>query len=319
MLWGGAAGRCEFAGCNRPLSFHPRTKETVNLAEAAHIIGFSEDGPRGERDLPEAILNDLTNLMLVCLMCHKLIDDNPSVYTVERLREMKEEHECRIETVGGIVPDRQSHILLYGANVGQHSSPVCYHKAACAMPPEWYPAHHAAPIVLGLGNSARYDSDREFWEFESGQLRRMVEARVRPGLADGSIPHLSVFAMAPQPLLMLLGSLLSDIPSAEVYQLHREPPDWQWQEHPDGFDYVLERPTRTMAVPALVLALSATIADDRIAAVLGPDVAIWRVTVPSADNDFLKSREQLQRFREVMRELLNEIKMRHGRTAGSAQ
>jgi hypothetical protein len=314
MLWGAAAGRCEFAGCNQPLLYHPKTKDAVNIAEVAHIIGFSGGGPRRERDLPRAVLNDVTNLMVLCGACHKLIDDGPGKYTVELLRAMKSQHERRISVAGGIAPERQSHILLYGANVGDHSSPVCYDRAACGMFPDYYPAD-TAPISLGLGNSALRDRDGDFWRSESMQLRRMVDTRVRPRLADGSIHHLSVFAMAPQPLLMLLGSLLSDVPAAEVYQLHREPADWRWQPHPEGFDYTIAKPESAVGVPALVLSLSATVEDERVAAVLGPDVAIWRVTVPRPGNDLLKSRQQLQRFREVTRALLDEIKARHGEGA----
>jgi hypothetical protein len=314
MLWGRAAGRCEFSSCNASLSFHPVTKESVNLAEVAHVIGFSKDGPRGEEDLPEALLNDVTNLMLVCRTCHKLIDDNADRYTVKLLQEMKEQHERRIAIATSIAPNRRSHILLYGANVGEHDSQVSYEKAACAMFPTYSPAD-TAPILLSMRNSALCDTDREFWELESTQLRRMMEARVRPRLADENAHRLSVFAMAPQPLLMLLGSLLSDIPEAEVYQLHREPADWRWQDHPNGFDYVIKKPIGERGVPALVLALSATILDDRITAVLGTETTIWRVTVPRPNNDFLKSRQQLQRFRELMRGLLDEIKARHGEEA----
>jgi hypothetical protein len=79
MLWGRAAGRCEFAGCNQPVSWHRETKETVNIAEAAHIIGFSEDGPRGEEELSEELARDISNLMLLCRNCHKPIDANRGI------------------------------------------------------------------------------------------------------------------------------------------------------------------------------------------------------------------------------------------------
>src|SRR5690242_10052212 len=40
MLWGRAAGHCEFDGCNRELGKSPVTQERVNLAEKAHIYSF---------------------------------------------------------------------------------------------------------------------------------------------------------------------------------------------------------------------------------------------------------------------------------------
>ena len=59
MLWGRAAGRCQ--KCNRTLSWDPHTKVDTNLAEAAHIIGFSDAGPRPERDISEDSINDISN------------------------------------------------------------------------------------------------------------------------------------------------------------------------------------------------------------------------------------------------------------------
>ena len=49
MLWGKAAGRCEFNGCNKPLWKSSVTQEQVNIAQKAHIYAFSSDGPRATR------------------------------------------------------------------------------------------------------------------------------------------------------------------------------------------------------------------------------------------------------------------------------
>ncbi|KPK90621.1 MAG: hypothetical protein AMJ88_15725 [Anaerolineae bacterium SM23_ 63] len=312
MLWGRASGRCEF--CNNPVSFHTMTKEDVNLGEAAHIIGFSEDGPRGEESLSKEVAKEISNLMLLCGVCHKTIDTNKANYPAGILQPIKEAHERRIEIVSGIDPEKQSHILLYGANVGDHSSALSYRKAAWAMIPDWYPAYKNA-ISLGLVNSSFRDRDSDFWRIESVHLQNMVKQQVRPRLANGGVEHFSIFGFAPQPLLILLGYLLSDIPAAEVYQLHREPQNWRWQEHPDNFKYIVKEPGTINGDPALVLSLSAKITDDRIKAALCDEVTIWRVTVPEPNNDFLKSRRQLQQFRKTMRELLDRIKARHGENA----
>ncbi len=37
-LWGKAAGRCQYAGCNKPLWLDSLTKVEFNIAYAAHII-----------------------------------------------------------------------------------------------------------------------------------------------------------------------------------------------------------------------------------------------------------------------------------------
>jgi hypothetical protein len=59
LLWGKAAGRCEFSGCNRELWKSPVTQETSNIAEAAHIYAFSSDGSRGNKGIEVKKVNDL--------------------------------------------------------------------------------------------------------------------------------------------------------------------------------------------------------------------------------------------------------------------
>jgi len=113
-----------------------------------------------------------------------------------------------------------------------------------------------------------------------------------------------------------LGFLLSDIPSAEVFQLHREPPDWKWQTLSESCAFVIEEPALTSgADPALILSLSATIDPSRLRAVLGQEIPLWTVSIPEPHNDFLKSREQLRYFRSVIRRLMDRIKAVHGENA----
>jgi hypothetical protein len=109
MLWGKAAGRCEFAGCNKALWRSSITQEQVNIAQKAHIYSFSSDGPRGNRGITKEHLNSLDNLMLVCHECHQKIDatQDGGRYTPARLRRMKAEHEQRIDLATGIAPEKK--------------------------------------------------------------------------------------------------------------------------------------------------------------------------------------------------------------------
>ena len=128
----------------------------------------------------------------------------------------------------------------------------------------------------------------------------------------GDVDHLSVFAIAPQALLILLGTLLGDIVPADVYQRHREPATWRWPDTAPPVAFEVHKPTRTGGPPALVVALSATVVPDRITAVLGPDAAIWTVTTPIPHNDLIKSREHLAELRSLFRSLFDQIKAIYG-------
>lgn len=315
MLWGRAAGRCQFDGCNRELWKSPVTQERVNIAEKAHIYSFSADGPRGNRGVDAKELNALENLILVCDSCHKNIDTNWSEdrYTVAQLMKWKAGHEARVARVTGIGPEKSSHILLFGSNIGDHHGPLHYRQAVDAIFPNWYPAEDQ-PILLGVRNSVLSEAKSHlYWDPAHENLKSDYD-HVRRRVRSGEIRHLSVFALAAQPLLIRLGALLGDIVRAEVYQLHREPtPSWKWPLQPPAAPEVeIRRPSLTNGPPALVLSFSATVTADRITSVLGPDAAVWTVTVPSPHKEIVKSPGQLSEVRGLFSGVLDEIKALHG-------
>jgi hypothetical protein len=315
LLWGRAAGRCEFRGCNQPLWKSGVTQEQVNIAQKAHIYSFASHGPRGNAGVQESGLHNLSNLMLVCHVCHRKIDQrrDGGRYPVVLLLQMKEEHERRIEQASAIAPEKSSHVLLYGANIGDHSSPLNYMDAAAALFPQRYPAAERA-IELSVHNSAVGDRDEAFWENEAFELRRKFDRQVRARVSEGDIRHLSVFAIAPQPLLILLGSLLGDIVPADVYQRHREPTTWKWHAEVETPSFRIQRPSSVTGKPALVFEVSATVTEDRVRQVLGESASIWSIGVPSPHNDVVKSNRQKGEFRTIVRTVFDQIKAVHGQT-----
>lgn len=313
MLWGRAAGRCEFQGCNRLLSRSPVTQETVNISEKAHIFSYAEGGSRGNEGVSNEDLNAVENLILVCHDCHKKIDKyvDGGRYTAAVLAVFKASHERRVEIVSGIDPGRRSHVLLYGANVGEHAAPSLFNEAAGAMFPDRYPAD-VRPLALGIMGSIGEDSSAEFWRSEACELAGQFERKVRERVKQREVDHLSVFALAPQPLLILLGTLLGDIVPADVFQRHREPPTWSWPTSAVPLEFQIERPAKTTGTPALVIGTSATVTPDRIEKALGGEVSLWSVIIPRPNNDSVKSRQDLARFRSLIRPLFDDIKAAHG-------
>lgn len=315
LLWGKAAGRCQYDGCNKPLYIDSHTKSLFNQAYIAHIIADKPTGPRGNPVLSERLKSDLSNLMLLCDPHHRLVDrEDVGGHPVELLMAMKRQHEDRMALLTNIQPEKKSHVLLYGARIGDHHSHINWQKAAQAMIPNYYPSERPA-IELSLKNTSFQDFEPKFWSMEREHLQRQFQSQVKPRLAQGEISHLSVFGLAPQPLLIELGRLLSDIPAAEVYQLHREPPNWLWQQNDSSNDYSIERPDNRHKIVALKISLSATIVDERILQVIKRPCSIWNMTISKPHNDFLQSREQLRRFRQIFRQLTDQIKAIHGEDA----
>ena len=314
-LWVLAGGRCQYRGCNEPLWRDDRTQADMNAAYIAHIIADSPDGPRGDPALSPQLASELSNLMLLCDVDHRRIDrEFRSVHDAPILREMKREHEARIETVTGISPDLGSHVLLYGANIGDHASKLGYEDAARAIVPKRYPAD-SKPIRLDMIDSGTTDRDAAFWKQEEDNLVSKFGTRVRQVVADGTVRHLSVFARAPQPLLIRLGTLLTDIAPSDVFQLHREPnAGWAWPlaSAPVPEFRFVKAPLDAKGPAALVVSLSATVTSERIASVLGTDCALWRVELPSPRHDCISSPEHLSTLRALLRQALDQVKARHG-------
>lgn len=282
--------------------------EELNLARRAHIYAYSPGGPRYDPALSPKLETDFSNLMLVCERCH-LTFDNPSLvdhYTPELLMRMKREHEERIELVTGIAPEKRSHVILFGAKVGAHDSPLRFKEAANAMFPDRYPSGPA--IELGLKNTSFRDRDRTFWEIETQHLERQFAEKVAAFKSSNPVQHYSVFGFAPIPLLMKLGVLLGDIYPADVFQLRREPTSWKWDESGDEVRHEIRPPIRTTGKVALKLELSASISDQRVIDVLGQDCSIWSITHPNPGNDYIRKRSHLQDVRTVFRTALKQIK-----------
>lgn len=313
-LWARSAGRCQYRGCNHDLVGDLISgNENALFGFIAHIIADSADGPRGDPIRSPQLAKSLDNLMLMCAVHHKLIDvdslvDHPEALLVE----MKAEHEARVAMLAGIDMDRASHVLRFGASIGANEALVSTRAIFAAMPPDHHPASMQT-IDLEMTGHAFADSDPAFWVMQQTNLQRNFAARVGGRIERQDIRHLSVFALAPQPLLIELGRLLCDIVPMVVHQRHREPSTWTWQRDGARVRYQTTEPASGRSgVVALKLGVSATITDDRIERVVGNDAAIWSLCAEAPHNDIVRSPEDQAAYRTALRRLFDAIKARHG-------
>lgn len=109
MLWGRAANRCGFPDCRRELIMPPSETEDASLiGDECHLVAEKPDGPRGESSLTPEERDQYNNLVLMCKIHHKLIDDQPETYPVQLLKEMKAAHEKWVrETLKDFNPAKQ--------------------------------------------------------------------------------------------------------------------------------------------------------------------------------------------------------------------
>lgn len=217
-LWTLSAGRCQYRGCNQPLWKDDLTLGKMNRAYIAHIVADSADGPRGDAIRSELLAKDINNLMLLCDAHHRKIDiEEVDGHPEDLLLEMKKEHEKRIELLTSILPENKTHLLFFGANVGKQSSPITFKNCVQAILPDKYPTENYG-TELGMVNSSILDDEKLYWEMENANLVRQFKEKVEPLRLHNPIKDFALFTIAPQPLLIKLGTLFSDIYEVDVFR-----------------------------------------------------------------------------------------------------
>lgn len=114
-----AAGRCERPDCPTGfLWFDLADGKSVRLAEVAHIVAASDDGPRGDTQTPTEDLVGFANLILLCPTCHTAIDKAPAHFPTQLLLQWKRRHEERIADVLSVPrldsrAEAQAHLRRY--------------------------------------------------------------------------------------------------------------------------------------------------------------------------------------------------------------
>jgi len=111
ILYQRSGNRCAFPGCSKELVYSGNGKDNhVVLSEVAHIVGQSVDGPRGNYPLEIKKRDGYDNLILLCEEHHHIVDSQVNTYTVERLRQMKAEHEALIASATNIAEIGRAHV-----------------------------------------------------------------------------------------------------------------------------------------------------------------------------------------------------------------
>jgi len=91
VLWAKSGGRC--AICKQEIIMNQKNDDPVPIGEIAHIEGLNPDSPRYNPNMTNKERNSYVNLIILCPTCHTKIDKDPNYYTVEKLKQIKYEHE----------------------------------------------------------------------------------------------------------------------------------------------------------------------------------------------------------------------------------
>ena len=82
------------------------------MGEICHIKAASANGPRYDPEQTPKERHGFNNLILLCAIHHKIIDDDPEAYTVERLAKLKEEHVARFSATSDEEAETGASVLI---------------------------------------------------------------------------------------------------------------------------------------------------------------------------------------------------------------
>ena len=307
LLFVRAGGRCEFDGCNKYLLEHPLTLTPGNFAQMAHIVAFREEGPRGKSTTRPAYINDVNNLMLMCPQCHKLIDDHPEQYTVATLEKFKQAHEDRICHVTGLGPDLKTTVVQLKARIAGQAIAIPVAQVTKAVAPR-YPTDARGYLIDLTGINSE---GKAFMDAASAEIKRRIERLYESGMDVHETRHISLFALAPIPLLVYLGSQLSNKVPVDLFQRHRDTEDWVWKDSGPGIEYHFEkiREGRGPKGVALVLSLSGTVKPEALPKEINDEFTVYELTLANAAPSpvYLRRKEDLAGFKDSYQAALRTI------------
>jgi SMODS-associated and fused to various effectors sensor domain len=261
------------------------------------------------------------NLFLLCHSCHKKIDSKQhrATYTVEFLASKKKEHEERVRQVTDFATLRPATVLRLVASVRGTYSPVSGAQISEALRREG---------LTGMGDDTRNgyfdialpDPESAAWSWaRAGELITKTVDRVFEAIGAEDTSILSVFAIAPVPVLTYLGSRLDDKTETVLHRRGREDAVDTWAWPPAGTlatqpaFVVKELPTPgaasvVAAVEEVVVlvSVSATVNPERIPKTLA-GMPVWelRTETPAPGPDLIADRGALNAFAESWRGALS--------------
>ncbi len=121
ILWGRSGNRCAICGTELVVDPSCESDDPSVVGAEAHIVARSESFTRGHDSAMSPKERDgYTNLILLCAVHHKQVDDQPGYYTAERLRQIKKSHEEKVrKTLSAEDREEQKSDLIYAGYVDE--------------------------------------------------------------------------------------------------------------------------------------------------------------------------------------------------------
>jgi len=319
-LWVRSGGRC--AICNKYLL---DLNYDVNVGEMAHMVGWSKvkGSPRGDAELALDERNIADNLVLLCADHHKIVDTKALLeeFTIERLIWHKNVHEQRIYHLTSMQADAETFVLrmlggIRGLQVEvskEHARQVVFDsEMKYAMYLDSFDRHG---IEIDL---AKLPDPEAQWDAYWLMGKYIIDKSLLPleqGIQQGSVRHLSVFALSRIPLMMYLGYKIGDKIPTSIYQKHRgETETWNWSATAPVEEFEVRRlVSHGSCNVALVLSLSGTIKVDNLPSDITENSNVYEIKPVDAtpNRNIFLNKKSAENFTKKYHQLLSQLEVDH--------
>ncbi len=331
-----AGWRCQFAGCGRDLKRHGATGGRGRFSYFAHIVAASPGGPRGDEVLSKLLASELSNFMLMCDECHRLIDKvNPSKYTIEVLRKMREDNIAEVQRLLGNLQHKPAEVVAIIGNIAGQPPQFSIDDAQEALWSSKLRSTGGKPDHYFYPGGQHHDVHSPAYWLSLFQTLKTDLPRLQ-GLLNGTSqggtprPRLAIFPLHSTSVLLLAGRILGDAAGTHLFQPHRNKVGrgtrWGWPPAgtlpiPPLDKFKVEEvapPVSGQDEAVLVVALTSDIQATRMPANCAVDgrlpLPTLRITGPTFDKDCMQQAEDLQlvglAIDAAMRKLQDEWRVR---------
>ena len=311
----------KFHGCNDYLLQDRLSTNQAKLADIAHIVARSKDGPRGNDPMLLSARNRIDNLFLACTKHHRMIDNKKLVakFPKEVLQAYKTTHEERIRYVTDLGDHNETVVVRVISKVRGKTTSVSNEEIRSAVLtsakryPRYLGGEHHVEIDLTM---IAETSSGQYWKEGQARIQDIVDRRLTPAIEKKEVKHLSVFAFARIPFLAYLGRAIGDAIPLDIYQKQKTGNEgWAWVK--DGeIQRFLSRKDREgtdKSKVAIVLSISGHVPIEHLPDEVTDSFSIYSIVpkVAQPSRNLLRTKGSFEEFKTTYERLLREVEANH--------
>jgi len=303
-----SGGRCTICNIDTLKDF--RTGKTKKIGEFAHMVAFSDLGERANPLLTEEERNSTDNLMLLCPNCHSTIDKKieEEEYSVDWLKRKKRMHEEKVEKMLDSLDTAYCRFIKYLSPIGERGFTLSDSVIMrVAYENQLYSRHN----IINLCENGNEESIEESLK----KIDRDFKNRVQTLIDNNDSEPICLFAVAPQPLLIYLGSKFHDLMEVKIFtRLHNA----QWvlddkEKEPISFSVDFPEQINRDNEVLLILECTNVVTKERVENTFGKNVDIWRISSECKGIDRIGNQNEISKFESLCAEVIDMIGNAYGR------